>query len=348
MARKRMKSKIQPAVQTLVFTGPEIETDEDRTMFIDLSQCASLVNRRFYRQGLNWAVSSIRVIARPSSLSDTVYCPVTIQKLPNTWVMSNAWEKGFRAWQHMIKNATDDAGNQSIKGKYLDFKIYADARHHSSGFANNLIPIDAVGNSANLGQWQPAEIEVPSLTGAAVSQAWEIIAVGPNNPGASPASGLDAKSLIAGYEVSRALPYSEDPNSPVDSSNVGANWIMSMFTDGTQQDPDVIEMLEVTGDQAPYPYEGSLDPAGVLYTDTQYPGGENNLPALEIHDESVISSTTVSSTLHLKGGNFPCGLIGVRFNNFATGSAQRVYWDIYVDLVPGTHRGYLAEPMTEM
>ena len=343
MARKRMKSKIQPAVQTLVFTGTEIDTDEDRTMFIDLSQCVSLVNRRFYRQGLNWAVSSIRIIARPSDLTDVVYCPVTIQKLPNTWVMSNAWEKGFRAWQHMIKNATDEAGNESIKGKFLDFKIYADRNHHNLGFGQNLIPIDAVGNTANLGQWQPAEIEVPSVSGAAGSTTWELVAVGSNNPGVG-ASGHNAKSLIAGYEVSRALPYSEDPNSPADSSNVGENWIMSLFTEGTEQDPNVIEMLEVSGDKAPYPFEGDG-----TNLDTMYPGGQTNLPALQIHDESVISSTTVSSTLHLKGGNFPCGLIfGVRFNNFATGRPQKVFWDIYVDLVPGTHRGYLAEPMTEM
>ena len=111
--------------------------------------------------------------------------------------MSNSWEKGFRAWQHMIKNATDEAGNESIKGKFLDFKIYANRQHHTDGFGANLLPIDSVGNTANVGQWDPAEIEVPS-TSASPGNAFtfEIIAVGPSDPGAG-ASGHNAKSLIA-------------------------------------------------------------------------------------------------------------------------------------------------------
>ena len=97
MARRR-KSKIQPAVQTMVF---RFDVDSGQQMnFIDLSQCASILNRRFYRQGLNWAVSGFKVLTQQEG-------EISIQKLPNTWIMSNAWEKSFRAWQQMIKNATD-------------------------------------------------------------------------------------------------------------------------------------------------------------------------------------------------------------------------------------------------
>ena len=57
MARKKGK-KLQPAVQTIWF---EVTTPEANftTNYIDLSQAASLVNRRFYRQGINWAVDRI-------------------------------------------------------------------------------------------------------------------------------------------------------------------------------------------------------------------------------------------------------------------------------------------------
>ena len=53
MARKRnsKKRKLEPAVQTLAFTVPS------GTQTVDISQAASLVNRRFYRQGINWVVS---------------------------------------------------------------------------------------------------------------------------------------------------------------------------------------------------------------------------------------------------------------------------------------------------
>ena len=72
----RKGSKIQPAVQTFTFvsevTGPTI----------DLSQCASLMNRRFYRQGINWAVAGFKFASESPGR-------ITVSKLPNTWVMSN-------------------------------------------------------------------------------------------------------------------------------------------------------------------------------------------------------------------------------------------------------------------
>ena len=158
--RKYSKAKkIQPSVLKMNF---KITTQKTATQFdyIDLSQCASLLNRRFYRQGLNWAVSGFKVLS-PQVGPITTNGTISIHKLPNTWVMSNAWEKGFRAWQHMIKNATDDQGLQSIKGKFLDFKIYANEEHHNLGFGNNLLPhsartIAAGIQTAKVGQWQPS------------------------------------------------------------------------------------------------------------------------------------------------------------------------------------------------
>ncbi len=335
MARKRMKSKIQPAVQTLTFATANVSEGNTGISYIDLSQCASLMNRRFYRQGLNWAVAGIKILTLGQG---TVY----VQKLPNTWVMSNAWEKGFRAWQKMIDNATEDSGTQSVKGKFLDFKIYADKEHHRLGFGANLLPTSldtstATSFTATAGQWQPSEIELPSTTASPGSSfAYEIIAVGPN--AAAGASGLNAKSLINGYSASRALPYETDPNTPDDASSYSENWMLSLFNDGTNQDSDVVQMLETTGDKAPYPYEGD----GTA-TDTQYPGGGNNLPTLETHSVEFITGTTIGGTTMIKGGNFPCGLMA-----FSWTPTQASNIVIQVDLVPGHHRGYLCEPMTEM
>ena len=59
----RRFKKIEPAVTTLSFaigTG----TSGNESSYIDLSQCASLVNRRFYRQGINWAVAGIKILTQ--------------------------------------------------------------------------------------------------------------------------------------------------------------------------------------------------------------------------------------------------------------------------------------------
>ncbi len=90
---------------------------------------------------------------------------------------------------------------------------------------------------------------------------------------------------------------------------------------------------------APYPFEND----GVN-TDTQYPGGANQLIGLEIHAIENVTGTTIGGTTRIKGGNFPCGLVNIDAIN--TGSSANMI--IEIDLVPGNHRGYLCEPMTEM
>ena len=43
------------------------------------------------------------------------------------------------------------------------------------------------------------------------------------------------------------------------------------------------------------------------------------------------------------GGNFPCGLVRLDW-----AGAENLDAILLVSLVPGNHRGYFAEPMTEM
>lgn len=329
MARNYNKSrgkKIEPAVETLFFklvpNGPQT---------IDLSQVASLVNRRFYRQGINWVVAGFKILTGTSGV-------VTISKLPNTWVMSNAWEKSFRAWMKMNKEAL--AENQSVKPKFLDFKIYADDVHHSAGFGANLLPVSSTLAPAGAGEWESSKFEIPDNTLGATGgvRTREAIAVGANFPGAG-ASGFDAVSLIEGYAASRGLPDIKDPNAPADADDVtgsGQNWITQIFSEGTKQNAEVLEDMITENNKAPYPFEGD----GVA-VDTQYPNGANQLPGLQIHDIDSITTTTIGGITRMKGGNFPCGLIRIDFDGEGT-------YGLQIDLVPGNHRGYLCEPMTEM
>lgn len=324
---KRMKSKIQPAELKLAF-----QITKSGYHYIDLSQSASIINRRFYRQGLNWAVSHFTFYKTSPTTSGAE--GVTVGKLPTSWIMSNAWEKSFRAWQQVIKNATDEPGSQSLKGKFLDFKIFMNSKHHANGVNDNLLPMDSAANFASQGEWDMSTIQVPTV-GTGANTDWDLIALGPNNPGVG-ASGNNAKSLIVGYANSRALPDVVDPNVPADSSSTGDNWIMSLFTEGTQQDQEVIDTLITTGNQAPYPYEG--DGANL---DTMYPGGETQLPSTRICGAGYFNTGTNANKITVEGDTFPCGLV-----ELYSSSDDNI--SVIVHMVPGTHRGYLAEPMTEM
>jgi len=329
------RNKIQPAVQTLTFltTPASVAVTRD---YIDLSQVASLINRRFYRQGINWAVAGFKFL-RPAGFEGTV----RVAKLPDTWVMSNAWEKSMRAWLKMNNQALAEA--ESARPKFLDFKIYADADHHQAGFGANLLPLSAT-TAYTAGEWVPSQVHIPETTSpVGLAADLEMIAVGASYPGLG-ASTFDAVSLIEGYAASRALPNIADPNLPTDmrgaSGSVPENWMTALFNEGTEQDADVLYEMINENNIAPYPFENDG-----IHTDTMYPGGANQGTGLQIHDLEYITPTTIGGTTRIKGGNFPCGLIQIETVNTGTPELSLI---LQIDLVPGNHRGYLCEPMTEM
>jgi hypothetical protein len=307
---------------------------------IDLSQCASLLNRRFYRQGINWAVSGFKFVTL-----DTVTGLVAVKKLPGTWVMSNAWEKGFRTWQRMNNESLEES--ESVRPRFLDFKVYADDTHHTAGYAGNLLPgtLNPTFLPAAAGEWVPSKVHIPIGDGSTPSATFEreMIAVGPNYPGAG-ASTFDAVSLIEGYAASRGLPNVLDPNAPTDADdaagNTPANWIAALSNEGTDRTEEVLEDMISENNIAPYPFEND----GTA-TDTMYPGGANQLSGLEFHDTEFITGTTIGGVSRLKGGMFPCGLVRIQAQKTGAGTGLAT---LIVDLVPGHHRGYLCEPMTEM
>ena len=105
-----------------------------------------------------------------------------------------------------------------------------------------------------------------------------------------------------------------------------------MFDVGNNMD-DVINNATDKNDNLPYDRD-------------DYPGEAANGGDMAWHDFAYITNTTIGGITRLKGGNFPCGL--VRLDCSVDASATTANFVIQVDLVPGRHRGYLAESMVEM
>lgn len=337
------------------------------THYLDLSQVASLVNRRSYRQGLQWALKSIKIVSQvrndggvSSTSRSTPAGLVYVSKLPQTWVMSNAWEKAFRAWMNQQKEAVEN-GSASLMPKFLDFKVHMDEQHVTNTFGSNMLPRSLVasavgpllGNQATPGEWVSSKVITPVGPGGTEGeiQESEIMAVGPNF---GAAGNVRIVSLIDGYASSRAIGASalDDPNRPADMFDTDGdfpdNWLEAMTNQGTGQDAAVLANAVDENNIAPYPFEND----GTA-TDTMYPGGANQLPTLEVHAIEPITGTTIGGTSFISGGTFPCGLLRFDVQNFSeeidqSGDPLILSLDIQVELVPGEHKGYLAEPMTEM
>jgi len=320
--RKGMK-KTQPAEMTMYFPLPSPSLPgTSRTDYIDLSQVASLINRRFYRQGINWSVAGFKVLSTANSTGF-----IGISKIPTTWVAGNAWQKAFAMWNKQQMEAVDDAGSSTAVSGFRDFKVFADEDHANSGVVNNLLPYSIGNILATPGMWEASQIVLPNT------------AAGPGGDLVEPSerflhmcginvNGTVSRGIIEGYADSRAFPQSPDPVSPdIDSAQ---NWMARMFDDGNDINV-VLENATDRNDELPYPQ-------------VDYPGGAGQLESLMLHDLTFISNTTVGGTSYLKGGNFPCGIIRVD----QTRSEGDLSLQLLIDLVPGSHRGYHCEPMSEM
>jgi hypothetical protein len=314
---------------TITTNTSTVSAGASGTFYCDLSQMASLLNRRFYRQGLNWAVAGFKMITGTG-----VSGLVTVKQLPNTWVTSNAWEKGFRAWNKQQMDTVDESGAESAVARFRDFKIHADPEHVTAGFAGNLLPLDGqlpIAQSYAVGEWESSLIVLPNVlpdaSGSIIEpREYKLHMVGANFHSAAP---LGSRGIIEGYADSRAYPQSPDPVSPaVDDPN---NWLARMFDVGSDTS-EILDNATDRNDNLPYPQ-------------VDYPGGETQAPSMQIHDIVGISGTSIGNMSRAKGGNFPCGLVRIDFQNTGDLAGNLA---LQIDLVPGNHRGYLAEPMTEM
>jgi hypothetical protein len=328
MARKRTMKKIEPAMLTFKYNLTNSGDDSYTADTVDLSQCASAVNRRFYRQGLNWAVAGFSVLTKSTG-------QITIQKLPDTWQMTNAWQKAMSHWLRQQNEAVEEGGSESAVARFRDFKILADSIQHSNATfgpdgivsLNNLLPLDISGTEVMEGEWEMSQIVIPNFSGPGLNYEPYLHMVGDDIGGVS-----GSKALIKGYENSRAFPQSPDPVSP--SLGSADNWLRAMFDVGDNSDL-VVQNATDKNDNLPYDQDN-------------YPGGDTNMPYMQINDEAFITTSTIGGKTNLKGGTFPCGLVRIRnkSNDKETGWTETP--QLLIHLVPGPHRGYMCEPMQEM
>lgn len=326
MARNSRRSngmkKLQPAVMQMELQIPT------GVSYIDLSLCASILNRRGYKQeNLSWAVSSFEFLGNAAS-SGTV----ALAKLPETWVYDNAYQKSRALWHKMNDQVLDE--EPSIQGKWHDFKIYLDDNMRQQTIQDALNPTgkiltprdidgnftagDFAGAVSPRTEWQYSQLTIPNDGGAGVAVDYHLHAVGPNT--------VSSKGLIAGYARSRSRPQAQDPNVPTTES-----WMTDLFDVGDNLE-ELRDIIVEDNDRAPYPISPEQTSGDF------YPGGSAELPTAQIHGFCQFSATTVSAKNRIQGGMFQNGLILI--SNSTDGVVNCL-----VHMIPGSNRGYLCEAM---
>lgn len=311
----RRTNKIEPAVMTMNFN-----IGDRQLSYLSLSKAASVLNRRFYRAGLNWAVAGFRFAYEGTGLN------IQVRTLPNTWVISGAYEKAFRKWKRQQDEALEQSDSEEVKARFNDFKVFADALHHGQGPANDLVPVSPGGlnvvatNYLPAEEWLYSEIVIPNDGAPGVTNEYNLVMVG-NSFGTY-------KSVVEGYVNSRNVPQSPDPLQP---APVSTSWMQEMFDVGDNAD-EITDNAQFRNDQLPYDQD-------------VYPGQLTNGGEMQLHREISFTGTTIGAHQGMEGCNVPCGLIQISHNGVGLEANALT---LQVMLVPGTHRGYLAESMLEM
>ncbi len=318
------RRKLQPAAMQISLIVPDGES------YVDLALCASILNRRGYKQECtSWAVGQFELFSAADSGG-----VLRIDKAPETWVAENAYTKSRALWTRMNEQVLED--EPGISGAYADFKIGLDANHVVASIqdSNNtggtiLTPVivdinnvsqftgaDFNGAVAPVADWDFSKLEIPNDPTTGTTTGYTMHLVGANTPG--------SKGLIAGYELSRARPNQIDPNVPTQEG-----WMNELFDDG-QQLMDIRDNLHADNDRAPYPVGAETGPSAF------YPGGANELSGLQTHSFCNFTPTTVSGKNSIMGGVFNYGLM--KLTN-TTGAPM----SMIIHLLPGNHRGYMVE-----
>lgn len=341
-----MPKKIQPAPKKMYF-GFTADAAQFQYGTIDLGLAASIINRRFYRQGLNWAVANVRVILENNMNTDTTGT-VSVKCAQDTWVTTNAWQKSYSVWKEMNDRVLDTM--PSIQPKFHDFKVFLDGDHeneYTTSIAEGT-PFGYQGTGSEVGTLCPLQ-DPTDVTSYITGGEWlvpQVVIGGYMSPPAGApvltddrylkihgATNADCFGMIEGYQDSRATVTSPEP----EVIDPAASWMNQVNSSGnTEQSNEIVDDLLDTND-------------GVPYDQDDYVGGPTTYPypqtvgIQKFYQGGNPQTTGIIQQMNTGPFNAQCGLIRIQ-----TDGMDDIPILIEVTLVPGDHRGYLAQPMQDV
>ena len=310
--------KIESAVTQLAYLVPNGDS------YIDLAKDLSKVNRRLYRQGMTYVVQDIQVGVGVGMTATDVQ-QFTFGTAGNSWVVHNAWSKGFDAWRKQTRETSRATGIPA--GKWNDYKVYLD---DSMEDGTILEPYAGDGAVYIAGEWEHSKLVFDD---DGTEREFKMHLIGSSNlADTNNESGI---GLIQEYQNSRARVGSgNEPDVPSAASDT----IYAKLFATDEMSDMLVDNVEGDNDSPPY------DQAA-------YPGGDTNADAAV--PQRVGSVNATMSTSILPGFIAPCGLIKVATAEIQLDSSSPAVYEqvsastalVIVTVASGPYRGVLAAPM---
>jgi len=292
-------------------TRLSFECSGGATQFIDIGLALSAANRKFARAGVYYYVNSVEIYNDETGVVD-------FHTAPDTWVIKNAWNRGFQLFQKMNAMVAPPISNIG-RPKYHDFKVYLDSRHKSTG---SLLPslhgINGAHTALTADEWKYSEFVSADDDGDANQEAdnFFVHLLGGH---VGNANDWTSVGLVKSYGESRSTIPQETPN---DYPVVTTDPLMNVFDfSSEEQMNDIIEGLRDDNDRPPY----SL---------VNYPGEATN----SLHHVARIGTEVgVGRVGRASGFCAPFGLICIDPSGVTTP------FRVVINLAVGTYHGVYAE-----
>ena len=230
--------KTSPTQIRLSFEG-----NGEETQFIDIALALSVINRKFYRQGVYYYVNSVEVYNNETGVID-------LHTLPDTWVTKNAWNRAFQIFQKM--NSMVGAPMSAVKPKYHDFKVYMDSRHYATGsMLPSLHTINQGSATVSADDWVYSQFVSADDDGDSNQEADNFHGhmIGGHSGNSDD---WDSIGLIKSYAETRGTVNSETP----DDANVDiTDPLLNLFDFSSEEQlNDIVQNLLDDNDNPPYNY----------------------------------------------------------------------------------------------
>ena len=282
--------------------------DADGSYDIDIARDLSAINRRLYRQGMQYYVASVRIATIPTPTASYVH--LACATAGDTWMVHNAWKKGYALWRDQQREILSVL--PGVQGKWADFKIELD-----DNSTTLLSPIAGDGGTIVPDEWNLANY-IWDDDGTERSPTFCLLG----------STSITATiGLVQEYHIARSQ-VQASPLVPADASD-------SIFAKslGTDEMTDLmVEHMEGENDLAPYDM-------------TEMVGGDTVADAPFIHGFAV---STPSGVAHHSGFLAECGLVRIGVNAYAAdGAASDIPNEslIFVEIAPGPYKGVMASRM---
>lgn len=316
--------------------------------YISISSALSAINRRMYRQGLYYYVTSVEVHNSEAAIVD-------LYTAPDTWVTRSAWKRGFEIFRKMQAKALETT--EMSVGAYNDFKVALDNKQ-ASHYYNMSLQSGNVNDAGNPNPASPEAFKPPAtysgenpqvvrehndVRNQQISEFVSSMDTGSNVEATTPvqffshivgadvqgpitnlgsgitAGGISSVGLINSYQNTRNT---ISPQTTVDT-NFEEDLLLNLFATGDED--EIADILEDMDDTDVPPYDLDL-----------YVGSTND--GLQHVVRIANDDTDLGRVAQGNGFCAPCGLIKVQ-------TTARTGFRLVLNLAVGTYHGVYAERM---